>query len=452
VKLARVLSAALLALAGLGCGRGDDPGRSAPSPAEAERRPSVVLVTIDTLRPDHLACYGHSRETAPFLSELALRARVFREASSTSSWTAPATASLFTALHPTQHGVLEGFFVNRRRTSKQGEAEAATVSLNRLPAAPTLPEHFASAGWSTFAVTCNVNVTSRIGFDRGFGRFRDLTGPEHGKGGSAETVLAQLREWKDELSASAPYFLYLHLNDVHSPWRDRGSIDRGADEATRARQGYEGEIRYADAMLRRAYDELGWERDAILCVVSDHGEEFHEHGGTGHGATLYGELTRIVLIVAWPGRWSSGRFVDAPASLVDVYPTLADLAGAPFRPGLAGRSLVPVIEGAAEPEPERPLFAHRLHTGTDKQLWSIVRGRWKLIESVDGVELYDLAADPRETEDLSAGEAARVAALRRELEEFRRSAQPVGAERVDVELDAKQLEALRELGYTDEHR
>jgi arylsulfatase A-like enzyme len=430
------------------CGGGEEPvppREAAPSAA----RPNVVVVMIDTLRPDHLECFGHSAKNSPFLSQLARNGVAFSRAWSSSTWTAPATASLFTSLYPTQHGVLEGFFIHRTRTA---EATDATVSVNRLPeAARTLPEHFREAGWRTWGIACNVNVTPRLGFDRGFETFHDYTGPEYGKGASAEHVFHKLREWKSAL-ASAPYFLYLHFNDVHSPWRDHPASSASQLEGhARSRANYDGEIEYVDAVVGELFRELGWSRNTLLCVVSDHGEEFGEHGSTGHGFSVYRELMQIVWLLHWPEGLRTRRVIEENVGLVDVFPTLAELAGAPYASGLEGRSLANLVRGGPAEAP-RAFFAHRVESRESKELWAVVKGPWKLVVREEAVELYDASRDPTEKLDLARERPEVAEELRRELETFRARAKRLSSEAVDVELDRAQAEALEKLGYTDGKR
>lgn len=147
-------------------------------------RHDVVLITIDTLRPDHLGFLGYPRDTAPYLSSLARGSVVFRRAFSTSTWTAPATASLLTSRHPQDHGVRSGFFVDRKRASPAG---ATAIRLPRLPdSMPTLPEFFHDHGYETFGITANVNVGPEIGFDRGFDHFARLHRLERRSSAGAE--------------------------------------------------------------------------------------------------------------------------------------------------------------------------------------------------------------------------------------------------------------------------
>lgn len=438
-----VLATLALALAGL----------FANCNGKEERKPNVVLILVDTLRPDHLQAYGYERPTSPFLSGLAQRGVLCERAFSASTWTAPSTASLFTGLYPNQHGITEGFFVHRARTAREGGAEAAedaSVTLNRLPdGVPTVPELFKSAGYTTFGASCNVNITSRIGFDRGFEQFADFTGRQYGKGASAEQVLAQLRTWKPQMQGERPYFLYLHFNDVHAPWNPRKPafpVDNQPYGSERAQ--YDGELRYLDTTLEQVARELGWSDDTLVVVVSDHGEEFGEHGALGHGYSVHNELMRIVMLYSWPAVLPQGKRITQPVTILDVLPTLAQLVGLEAPTDRAGISLAPVLAGRSE-APERTLFALRLKEGGARQLWAAVRGPWKLILSGTGPQLFDHSLDPFERKDVAAANPEVVERLLEDLRAFRAGSHVRGGSKVDVELDAEAIKALEKLGYTD---
>jgi len=183
-------------------------------------------------------------------------------------------------------------------------------------------------------------------------------------------------------------------------------------------------------------------------VLSDHGEEFGEHGGRGHGYSVYGELMRVAMIYSWPAQIAGGRKIDAPASLIDVLPTVTQLAGVAAPSGLPGVSLAPLLAGKPPP-PERTLFALRFKEGGSRQLWAAQRGKWKLILSGKGHKLFDRSVDPGEQHDVSAEHPDVVAQLSAELKAFRESAQVDQGSKVDVQLDAEQIRALDKLGYTD---
>lgn len=453
---ARAAALALLACV-VGCGEGEAPLKT-PDGRDLAGRPDVVLILIDTLRPDHLGFYGHAgRETAPFLAKLARRGTVFERAFSTSSWTAPSTASVFTSLYPNQHGVIEGFFRHDERVEGE-EVTSANITLNRLPReVATLPEALQAAGYSTFGVAANVNIGADIGFDRGFDRFVRLPAGRNVETLTSPDVLGQLLAWRKEIRQGSPSFVYLHFNDVHqphagvTPWYEASD-----DEVEDQRRAYDSEITYLDKVIQQIHQRFDW-KDAIVMVVSDHGQEFMEHGQIGHKATLYRELLQVLMMVTLPERAASTSRPSVNVSLIDVAPTLADLAGVPPDPEWRGRSLAPFVRddgGAPALHDEldgRVLFAHRanLVAQTPYTLFGAIRGDWQLIFSTKEVEpeLYDFVRDPLQAVDAFGSEPGLARDLREELERFRGFA-PVGtSERIEVELDDTMLEDLQSLGY-----
>jgi arylsulfatase A-like enzyme len=414
-------------------------------PAAAAARPDIVLVVVDTLRRDHLPFHGYAKDTAPFLSRLARESVVFERAHATSSWTAPATASLLTSLYQQQHGVTSGIMATRR-AQRRGER----VRLNRLPeAVETLPEVLARAGYSTFALTLNPNISSKLGFAQGFGRFRNLPRED-----AADELNKRLFNWRARLLGSRPYFLYLHYLDPHGPYRENAPwFDRGATDEARIVSAYDSEVSFFDHHFQQAFERLGWERETLLVVTSDHGEGFEpERGFGGHGHTLYGELLDVPLVMLFPDRRAAGRRVGERVSHLDLLPTLAEYAGVKAE-AAEGRSLLGLVDGAPAPPGSEPrtLFAHlrRIDVGARPlELHATLHGDWKLIEGPGRAPLlFDLARDPGERVNL----AQRRADVRRDLErrrvEFERAARRYAAEESDVDLDPEAQERLRALGY-----
>jgi arylsulfatase A-like enzyme len=429
-------------------------GPAGSSPEVDSERPDVVLVVIDTLRPDHLEAYGYERETAPYLAELARGATVFRRAFSTSSWTAPATASLFTGLYPNHHGVLMGFRAQNNSMEEADEAGETSLELVALPAVQTLAEHMKFAGYGTFGVAANINVGSELGFDRGFNEFAKL----HQR--PAEELVETALGWRERMEAG-PYFLYVHLNDVHKPNDPRAPwYEEHEEDIDDLVAKYDSEISYTDQWIQRLCEGLELDGDELLIVVSDHGEEFMDHGNTGHKYSLYGELNRVLMIVRPPGGVPPGE-LEVNVSLVDVLPTILDVAGIE-REGDdgPGRSLLPLL-GAGAPAAaavfaERTLYAHRVQGKSDRPLyerpalWAAIRGPWKFLRDdfAGTSELYDMVSDPAEQEDLVAGRGAMAAALGSSLAEFERNTVRLEGAAVEVKLDSALMDNLNDLGYT----
>ncbi len=410
-------------------------------------RPDVVLILLDTLRPDYLGFYGHERETAPFLAELAGEATVFRRAYSVSSWTAPSTASLFTSWHPTRHGVVEGFFAHAGRVEAVDTAGRTVLPLRPLPGSPrTLPELFRDAGYRTYGLASNINIGDTLGFSRGFDLFELQDEAE------AESLVARLEEW---IGGEQPSFVYLHLNDVHKPhalheeWYVPDSSEREGLAAV-----YRSEISYVDDVLERLFERHGWREDTIVAIVSDHGEGFGEHGHHGHNRGLFRELVQILALLRAPEQGVIAQEIDANVSILDIAPTLAELAGIDPIETWEGLSLADVARGQAPDSAllDRALVLHRegRNEKGSREVWSLVEGDWHLIEAPEQVRLYDLATDPLEAHDLAATHPEVTRELLARLDDFRRNA-PRADETpgTEVELDETMLEQLEALGYVE---
>jgi choline-sulfatase len=409
----RALAAALLALAAC-----------AEEPA---LRPNLLLITIDTLRPDALGCYGAEVPT-PALDALAERGARFTNLSAASSWTLPSLATLMTGRHAATHGAVD---------DRHGLDEEL----------PVLAERAAAAGYRTHGIGSHIFLGERYGLQRGFATYDDDLAPRYEERRLAHRqitspdLVARAEAWLEGLEGDAPWLLWVHAFDPHNEYREHAGFTNG-DEP---RDLYDGEVRFTDHHLGRLFASLGARGlvdDTLVVVVADHGEEFGEHGGRLHRRTLFEEVVRVPLILAGPG--VPRAEVTAPVGMVDLLPTLLDLLDLAPPDQLAGTSLRPLLaEGPApaarpvvtELEGPRPQRALRL-------------GRWKLVGSVleDFWFLYDLEEDPGEQVDLASQHPERVAALRHLLEE-ELSAKGAGR---SVELGAEDLEHLEALGYGGE--
>ncbi|MCC6847160.1 MAG: sulfatase [Deltaproteobacteria bacterium] len=442
-------------------------GCSRPAPPSMRARPNVVLVVIDTLRADHLGAYGYARARTARLDAFAARGTRFGLARSTSSWTLPSTASILTGRYPVDHG-----------------AERMTLKLNEKQL--MLAEMLAAAGYDTAGFSANAAVvTPESGFAQGFDRFDVLArrGDQSGADpvwpsneqkpdATADVVTDAALEWvASRPTTNGPYFLYVHYFDPHSTYSPppayaeafgvrSGDPLRGPAQAlvmmkkalaehelATLRALYDAEIAFTDREIGRLLDGIGFGRrhDIIVVITSDHGEEFGEHGRMQHTKTLYEEVLRVPLLVGGADL-PTGRVVEAPVSLVGVFPTIAELAGVEVPSGLPGRSFVPVLRGA-EPAPA-PVFAElswgRVHRA------AVVDGSWKLLLDQGFVPtLYDLATDAGETTPRNQNQAARTGALQKAIGEHNKAGfrARAAAPPVALALDAERRERLRQLGY-----
>ncbi len=456
-------SLALPALAALAAACG-----SAPDPLG---RPNLVLVVADTLRADHLGSYGYARATSPCLDAIAARGVVFEDVSAPSSHTVSSVLSLFSGVDPQRHGNLYYFETNSFRVPERRVRPEVPAAL------PLLAEELGRAGYRSGAVVANPWLRTRYGFARGFERWSDLHAGEWKRHPRAEQVLASARELLDALGgAESPFFLYLHFMDPHSPYRpsdaQRGRFAKGEraeidlrhgpapdaapGDVARLRDRYDEAIRsFDDALcaLERELGERGLAERTLLAITSDHGEEFHEHGGLGHGFSLYEEVLRVPLVFAHPALAGVPRRIAAPAAGVDLLPTLLDAAGVAAPAGGDGVSLLPLLLERESAPALAAELARRSRLSELGPLVALRRGAHKLIRARDGSseELYDLARDGREARARRAGDAAPSwrAPLAAELEARLRREGPRAGSAAPAEAEADFEARLRALGYVE---
>jgi arylsulfatase A-like enzyme len=351
-----------------------------------------------------------------------------------------------------------------------------------------LAELLGGAGYQTAGVVSAPYLSSQFGFARGFDLYDDFSVPFTPDRESRERAQAQIsspllypavERWLRN-AGPEPFFLFVHFFDVHYDYQPpppfdtmfdpdyTGSITgRNFHENPRIRPGmpardlehlfalYDGEIRFTDGYVGRVLDllaELGRADDTIVVLTSDHGDEFLEHGDKGHHRTLYEEMLNVPFIVSWPGGLPAGRVVSDPVSIVDIAPTVLDLAGLPVPPGVEGRSLRPLLDGSGS-LPERTVVAE-LYVKPNLNLQvALRRADHKIVQSLNFPhrEAYDLGGDPRERDPRSA--AAVTASLGGDLARWLTGTWSTHAalqsEPRTVALDQGRIDALRSLGYVE---
>jgi arylsulfatase A-like enzyme/Flp pilus assembly protein TadD len=310
----------------------------------------------------------------------------------------------------------------------------------------TLAELLHEAGYATGAFVSSVVLDSTYGLDRGFDVYDDELAGEPDSARfeverSGERTVSAALSWLAERD-EGPFFAWVHLFDPHTPYRPP------AEYAARFDDPYDGEIAYTDDQLARLLDWLestGRRERTAVVVVGDHGEGFGEHGEADHGLFVYGATIRVPLIVDTPGLTTRGRVVPEHVQVIDVYPTILDLAGLPEEAGIQGVNLSPALDGATI---EHPAVYGESRYGQIGYGWAPLRylidGRWKFIEAPEQ-ELYDLEADPGELENLIAREPDEALSLRVRLLRLERQLVPRRAEETD--LDGNALAQLQALGY-----
>lgn len=400
----------LIALGASACGTGgEDPG---PAP-----RPNIVVYLVDTLRADHLGTYGYERETDPQLARIAADGIVFENNYAPSSWTKASTTSVLTGLDPVQHQV--------RGRDEVVPDDVALVS-----------EHLQGLGYYTAAVVTNPFVGNHFGFKQGYDEFHSLGRvPAHESFEVVQEVYAGLP--KDR-----PWLLYVHIIDPHGPydppgehWKaytdQKGPVvgpdDLAEDDPPakfeRVQALYDAEILYQDGFLGRFADLLredGTYDDCMFWFTSDHGDEFREHGRTGHGRQLFNEVVDVPLLLKLPGNRHAGARVTHSTSLIDVVPTILAHLRAEVPAESDGLDLVELVEGAT---PERTLYFDLDLTVEDLYVSrGVLLDRYKYIREVypeDREFLFDVRSDPRELNNLIEAEPDVAELLRARLGERR---------------------------------
>jgi arylsulfatase A-like enzyme len=428
-----------------------------------ERCPtSLVLVVVDTWRADHLGFHGYPRATTAELAPWLERAAVFEQVFATAGWTLPSFGSLFTGHIPSRHAA--GLLLEAGEKPKFAFLDASVRPLG---------EHFSRAGFATAGVANNPFLHPGFGLSRGFETWDYVFGNYLNTPRASQIVHWGFR-WLDARD-DRPFVLLLHLFDPHlsydPPPAVEGSFTKGYEgrfelpfsgfgdanadwtppaEADRrfVADAYDEELLFVDRELARLFaglEERGLLEDTLVVLTSDHGEELFDHGGFEHGHTLFQELLHVPLLFWGPG--VEPGLIQSPVSLVDVLPTLLEALGLPPEPGIAGRSLWPLLTQRS-PLPETSFFAEGTLHGIDRK--ALVRWPWKVVANEgEPLQLYDLSQDPGERRDLAGTQPERAAALLRELAEGTERAASGRSSELPARIDAEIREQLEALGYLD---
>jgi arylsulfatase A-like enzyme len=442
-----------------------------PEPPSAALDPSrpfgAVVFLLDTVRADRVSSYGYERPTTPSIDALAAQGVSFDQVTSYSSWTLPSAVALLSGNYPRL--VLDEDMEMQR----------------------SIAEQFAAAGYRTAAFTEGAFVSRRWGMDRGFGHYHETeraTLVEKG-GSDVEGTFAAATEWLRE-NASEPFFVLIHTYEAHIPYRNRDFVgDRAPErigtsfELARKREVERGELELTEAereYIRDLYDgdilstdrhvgefigllaELGLDERTVVVVTSDHGEDLGDHFESwigGHGHSLRDDLLLVPLVIRDPTREFAKSRVDVQVRTLDVLPTVADLLGVALAGELAGRSLLPVMQG--EESEHRVAMSGENRRGAARI--ALRDGRYKYIAAIDQApregellgpsvpraQLYDLHADPGETVNLARKRPSLARKFALPLASWFNG---LGGPPVEVksdELDPKLRERLKALGYIE---
>ncbi len=462
----------------------------------AKRKPNVLIYMVDTLRASHTSLHGYARATTPFLSKLAAEGAVFEDCHAQATWTKPSVASLMTSLYSFTHGI--------------------RMDTDTIPkGATTLAEQMRAAGYVTASAIANPFAGRVTGLERGFDYLMEYPVIQRQRTDAADrgTDSAALNRimlpWLDR-HRNEPFLLYIHSTDPHAPYRPPAEFEKkyanpaetagfnrdyatmrdmrqygggavvGRAELTakglnadqwirRAIDRYDGEVEHNDRSFEAVVEKLralGILDDTLIVFVSDHGEEFLDHGWTGHGHSLYEELTHTVWMMWNPKLLGTPRRIKDPVQLIDMMPTLLELTGIPPAGLMQGVSVAPLLRGRALVR-KQPVMSSRYRYANvrpsgfvpENQTGTFARidPRWKLIlrdqpreSGLPEVELYDRRADPAEKKDLAAQQPEIVRKQLAEVQQWIEAQKQIrhhlgGTGKTTM--DPQTLERLRSLGY-----
>lgn len=459
-------------------------------------RPNLLIYLIDTLRADHSSAYGYSRDTTPFLKRFGAGGVVFDDCQTQATWTKPSTASLMTSLYSFTHGIVN---------------DADTIP----NASTTIAEQLRAAGYVTASIVSNPFAGTTTGLQRGFDYMDEYPVVLRNRAEAADrgTDSAALNKvlfpWLDR-HRNESFFLYAHATDPHAPYRPPAGFEEKfanpaetaefnkdyarlrtereygggtvVNRASCAKAGidpdrfihraidrYDGEILHNDhslELLVGKLKQLGILDNTLVIVVSDHGEEFWDHGWTAHGHSLYQELTHGVFTMWNPKLLRTPRRIAEPVQLIDVMPTVLDLLGLKVPVMVEGQSLVPLLRGQAFHRRGPVMTSRFAHPGAlpdgpvrenRTDTFAFVDAKWKLIYrdkaakvGMNRVELYDRIADRAEQKNVAAEHPHEVERMMNEVGKWidaQNKVRVVLGHGGKSTLDQQTIDQLRSLGY-----
>ncbi|MYF95210.1 MAG: sulfatase [Holophagales bacterium] len=440
------------------------PGSEGAANGPGEKPPHVLIFLVDTLRADRLGCYGYDRPTSPNIDRFAAGAVRFEHAVAQSSWTRPSTASILTGLYPHNHGA-----------RSRNHVLASDV--------PYLPEMLRSIGYLALGVSSNSIAGPTFGFRRGFSHFEqlpeDLSSP--GIHIPVWRVVDETLEWLERIGPEDSFFVYMHAMDPHAPYYPpEPHRSRFAPDAPTGAMGknmgklqpfeiphlsnvYDAEIAAVDEHFGRLLEELdtrGFLDDTLVVFVSDHGEEFQDHGNHGHGSNLYREQIHVPLIVQLPARLRAAverSVVEEQVQQIDIAPTILEAIG---RPGLIetdGQSLLPLMTSRGNRREHRIAMSDLRNDGEAVDALLLEQDdepRRKLIDYWSASfgqthQLFNTTSDPAELLDLGSREPHWAGYLRAVGRLMRRGSRQQLEPGLEPDMPPEQRRALEALGYLD---
>jgi len=374
------------------------------SPSNSEKgeskKANVILIGIDSCRPDHMSSYQYPRKTTPHIDTMAKQGLVFKDCRTVAPWTLPSFFSMMTSTYPSVH--LYGTnFRGTQMPTVPGPTFWTYGTISPDYTIQTLAEILREQDYYTAAFVNTVFLSEKFEMSRGFAELKQC-------GPTAKEGVQQILPWLDR-HQDGKFFLFFHIMDLHE-YRDREFLLRkiprpfgepGEEGLQEQINVYDTYLRYCDEEIGRLFahlEKLRLDQNTLVIITSDHGEELLEHRKRGHGHSVYDELLRVPLIVCPPHGMEAGKVLENRVSTLDIAPTILNILGLPLPSYYQGMSLVPVFkEQTLSP---RPLFAEALLYGNEKK--AVLLNDYKLIytTTVHEFELYNLKADPGETHNL----------------------------------------------------
>jgi arylsulfatase A-like enzyme len=425
------------------------------------RAKNLIIVLIDALRADHVGALGYKRGTTPNVDRLVERGALFTAAIAQCPWTRPSVGTLFTGLYPSTLRMTCHNFRNPK-------AECDLLPSSAL----TLAEILKGEGFETAGVVANINVDEIFGFAQGFNYFESIPAtwaakdPDwrvHNEWMSKTTVTLTdaALDWLKQRSEERSFFLYLHYLDPHEPYDppeahaarfSEESYDVPHPMIRQLEPRYDGEIYLVDEQLERILQYMDEELmldDTALVILSDHGEEFGDHGGLYHGYTVFDEQIRVPLFMMIQGLTKPAERITDQVRLLDVLPTLLHVLGIEVPSSVQGVSLVPLMAGEeTEQLPALSEWGYNPYSSYRLPPWKIV-----YVHSTKQTMLFNIEEDPGELNDLSSMHPGRAKKMLRALERLQISAFEAGegmaSEEGEIEMPPEKVDQLRSLGYVD---
>jgi arylsulfatase A-like enzyme len=434
----------------------------------------IILISLDTLRADHLGAYGYHRNTSPSIDALAKESVVFERAVVQSPWTLPSHMSIMTSLYPSFHGL----------TDKD-------TFLSLSDEYVTLAELLKKGGYKTAAFTDGGFVSAKFGFDRGFDTYYD-------QGGGIKAILPKAKKWLDLLK-SEPFFLFIHCYDIHSPYNPpppyntmfhdfpytgkvipsnrmltsllNNRLDINIDDVNHIIAFYDGGIRYTDTMIGEFLSYLndrGLYDNSLIILTSDHGEEFYEHGSILHWQLYFKPDLHVPLIMHVPEFSTREIRVEKLVRSIDLLPTILDIAGLPNHRQAQGRSLLPLIRKKESiltrvlfnisnlfkkeetiSFAETKYFKHRKLESPFKSIIDDNGYHMVYDQASDSIKLFNLTLDPDAKNNIAEDHGAVIKRLLSQWDEFFSRSNKISPKSQGMSLDKQTLKQLEALGYVD---